>query len=86
MNSAPRRKREGRFPALPTNPYGADLLADVVLDVVPGPGLIRRAFDAAQMCPEAIALAASATTRAEREAVIASVAALARRTACAIPF
>jgi hypothetical protein len=64
----------------------ADLFADVVLHVVPGEArsLPFRVIAAAHSHPDVVALMDRATGRGEREAVLASVARLIRRTAKAV--
>jgi hypothetical protein len=67
------------------NPYAADLFADLVLDVGPATGLaaVRLAFDVAKSHPRVSAAFDAAATREDREAVVGSVASLARRSALA---
>jgi hypothetical protein len=68
------------------NPYAADLVPDLVLDVGPATGLaaVRLALDVAKSHPRvSAAFDAAAATPEDREAVVGSVASLVRRSALA---
>lgn len=89
-----RRTLNGRRPqrharldvgTIPDNPYRADYFADLVLDIGHGGSAserYRRAADAADAHPRVVALRDAASSRREREALLASVSALVWRTVC----
>jgi hypothetical protein len=84
MNTTVLQGLEARRNAVPLHsdrPYESDLFADVVIDLDDGPFLLRRAMDAARSHPAVVAVLERAEGAAQREALIGSVAKLARRRA-----